>query len=144
MRHFAWILATAVTLFMALLAFSRLSSFYIYTVQDMTVVVGGLVQDTLALYILFPGLTVIAMWLRGLLIHGRKTKVVNVAMFINLIVTAIILGVGVQMVLPGLPIAAAALNIAVLFEIIYLAWQTQRFIPIGLPSFSRVKPEPSV
>lgn len=143
-RQFAWILATAVTLFMALLAFSRLSTFYIYTVQDMTAVVGGLVQDTLALYILFPGLTVIAMWLRGLLIHGRKTKVVNVAMFINLFVTAVILGVGVQMVLPGLPVAAAALNIAVVFEILYLARQTQRFIPIGLPFFNRIKPEPSL
>lgn len=144
LRQFAWILTTAVTLFMALFALTGLSSFYIYVVQDMTEVVGSLVKDSLVLYLLFPGLTVLAMWLRGLLIHDRKTKVVNMAMIINLVITAVILGIGVRLYLPGLPVAAVALNVAIIFEVIFLAWRTQRTIPIGLPSFSRIKPEPTI
>jgi hypothetical protein len=143
-RRFTWTIATAVTLFMLLFTFTGLSSYYIFVIQDMTEVVGNLAQETLVLYLLFPALTVLAMWLRGLLIHDRKTKIVNMAMIINLVVTAVVLSIGVRLYLPGLPVAAAALNIAIIFEVIFLAWRTQRTIPIGFPSFNRIKPEPTI
>jgi hypothetical protein len=34
------------------------------------------------------------MWLRGLLINGRKTTAVNVAMVINMVVTVVVLALG--------------------------------------------------
>lgn len=143
-RRFAGQLAAGVTVFMLFFTLSPLANFYIFVIQDMTQAVGELVQSTLLFYLLFPGLTAVAMWLRGMLIHGRHTKAVNMAMVINIIVTAVVLAIGLQFYLPGLPTAAAALNLAVIFEIIYLVWRTKRAIPFGLPSFKKLKPEPTI
>jgi hypothetical protein len=136
-RRFTLNLALAVTAFMALFVLSPLADFYIFVVQDMTDVVGTLAQSSLVLYLFFPGLAVFSMWLRGLLIHGRQTKDVNMAMVVNLVVTAVILGIGVQLHWPGLPTAAAALNVALTFELLYLSWRTQRLWPIALPLFQK-------
>lgn len=143
-RQFSNRLTIAVSLFMLIFTLSGLSRFYVFVVQDMTADVGQLAQSTLLLYILFPGMTVLAMWLRGVLIHGRRTTDVNVAMGINLVTTFIVLGLGVQLGLPGLPITAAALNLAVFIEILYLAWRTQRFLPIGWSKMAQVKPKPTI
>lgn len=143
-RHFAAYVAIGVSAAMFLFAFTPLADFYIFVIQDMTELVGALTSSVLALYILFPGMTVIAMWLRGLLIHSRATTNVNVAMGINLLVTAVILTIGLHQQWAGLPTAAAALNIAIFCEIIYLAWRTQRFIPIGLPFGKQWQATPSV
>jgi hypothetical protein len=137
LRRFARNLALVLTLFMVLFVFTPLSAFYLFVVQDMTAQVGSLAQDTLVLYLFFPGLTVVAMWLRGMLIHGRHTTDVNVAMAVNLVVTAVTLALGVWLRLPGLPSAAAALNLALISEIFYLSWRAQRLIPVGLFAFSR-------
>lgn len=142
LRRFSRTLATAVTLFMILFILTPLSGFYIFVVQDMTADVGALAQSTLRLYLLFPGLTVLGMWLRGILIHGRHTQEVNVAMGVNLGVTAVVLWLGVQQRWPGLPTAAAALNLALLAEILYLAWRAQRTLPLGLITWHRARPEP--
>ncbi|MCP4359016.1 MAG: hypothetical protein GY796_13430 [Chloroflexi bacterium] len=144
LRRFTGSLTLGVTLFMVLFTFSPLASFYIFVIQDMTESVGELVQLTLVFYLLFPGMTVVGMWLRGVLINGRQTTDVNVAMGINLAVTVVVLGIGLALHLPGLPTAAAALNLAVFCEIIYLAWRTQRIVPIRLFSFSRPKPRPII
>jgi hypothetical protein len=82
------------------------------------------------------------MWLRGLLIHKRHTSAVNMAMAVNLGVTAVILGIGLWAYLPGLPTAAVALNTAVAAEVIYLAWRTQRLIPIGWPTWKQTRTHP--
>jgi hypothetical protein len=134
-RRFTINLALAVTGFMALFVLSPLADFYIFRVQDMTEVVGDLAKSSLVLYLFFPALTVLGMWLRGLLIHGRQTKDVNMAMVVNLVVTAVILGIGLQLHWPGLPTAAAALNIAIIFELLYLTRRTQRILPVQLTLF---------
>ena len=143
-RLFAGYLTLGVTGAMMLFTFTPLSNFYIFVVQDMTEAVGNLTNSTLVLYILFPGLNVIGMWLRGSLIHSRATTDVNIAMVINLIVTIAVLGIGLSNRWAGLPTAAAALNIAIFCEIIYLAWRTQRHIPIGLPFGKQWQATPTI
>lgn len=143
-RRFARNLALVLTLIMILFAFSPLSGFYIFVVQDMTELVGSLARSTLVLYLFFPGLTVVGMWLRGVLIHGRHTTEVNMAMAVNLVVTAVLLGLGVSLGWPGLPSAAAALNLALIGEILFLAWRAQRLIPVGLFAFSRARAKPTI
>lgn len=142
-RAFTGTLALAITLFMALFVLSPLSDFYVFVVQDMTQAVGVLANGTLVWYLFFPGLTVIGMWLRGLLIHSRRTKEVNVAMAINLTVTAVVLSLGVQLRWPGLPTVVAALNLAIVCEILYLTWRSQRVIPTGLALFPRARAKPT-
>ena len=132
-RRFTLNLAAVLTGLMALLIISPLASYYIFTVQDMTRSVGNLALSSLPYFAILPALTAVSVWLRGLLITRRVTNDVNIGMFINMGVTAVTLSVGLSFQLPGLPTAAIALNIAAVCEIMYLAWRTQRYFPIGLP-----------
>ena len=132
-RRFSFNLAAGLTLLMALFTFSPAADFYLFTVQDMTAMVGTLAESSLALFLFFPALATITSWLRGLLINRRVTREVNVGMAINLASTGIILAIGLANRWPGLPTAAVALNAASLIEIIYLSWRTQRLLPQAIP-----------
>ncbi len=131
-RQFTFNLAAVLTGAMILFIVSPLAGLYIFKVQDMTISVGSLAQSSLPYFILLPALTAVSVWLRGLLIHRRVTTDVTIGMLLNMGVTAVALSAGLQLQLPGLPTAAITLNIAVVCEIIYLAWRTQRHFPIGL------------
>jgi hypothetical protein len=120
----------------ALFTFSPLASFYLFGVQDMTAEVGTLAQGSLIYFLPFPALTVIGMWLRGVLIYGRKTTAVNIAMVVNMAVTVIVLAIGLTNQWPGLPTAAVALTLAVLAEIIYLACRARRLVSLNLPKLT--------
>jgi hypothetical protein len=136
-RRFTISMAVAITILLALFVFTPLSSAYIFVVQDMTQVVGELAQSSLALFLFFPALAVFTSWLRGLLIKQRVTNQVNIGMAINLTLTAVMLAAGIALQLPGLPTAAAALNIAALCEVIYLTWRTGRLLAPGISLLSR-------
>ena len=136
-RRFTFWMAAILTLTMALFVFTPLSSFYLFVVQDMTRIVGELALSSLSLFLLFPALAMFISWLRGLLIKRRVTSQVNVGMLINLSVTAVLLAVGISLQLPGLPVAAVALNFAALCEVIYLAWRTGRVLAPDIHLLSR-------
>ena len=135
-RRFSLMLALLVAVGVALFTFSPLARLYLFGIQDMTAEVGTLAQNSLIYFLSFPALTVIGMWLRGVLINGRKTTAVNVAMVVNMTVTVIVLAIGLSGQWPGLPTAAVALTLAVLAEIIYLAWRAQRLVPLGIPGLA--------
>jgi len=128
-RRFSLTLAATVGVVITLFTFSPLARLYLFGVQDMTVDVGTLAQNSLIYFLPFPALTVIGMWLRGVLINGRKTTPVNMAMAVNMVVTVIVLVTGLANQWPGLPTAAVALSLAVLAEIIYLGWRAQQYLP---------------
>lgn len=144
LRRFSYTLSLLITLLMAAFVFTPLSGFYLFVVQDMTPAVGALAQSSLALFLLFPAMAVITSWLRGLLIKQKVTREVNVGMAINLVATAVVLGTGLLLELPGLPTAAVALNVASLGEIIYLAWRTQQVVVPERPLFRAWKAEAMV
>ena len=129
-RRFCLVLAAIVGAGMLLFTFSPLARFYLFGVQDMTAEVGNLAQSGLLYFLFLPSLTVIVMWLRGVLIYGRKTTAVNIAVVVNMAVTIVVLAVGLAGQWPGLPTAAIALTLAVLAEILYLSWRAQQFLPI--------------
>ncbi len=136
-RRFTFKMAAILTVVMALFVFTPLSAFYIFIVQDMTLVVGELARSSLALFLLYPALTVMTSWLRGLLIKRHVTSQVNLGMVINLSVTTLVLVIGVYLKLPGLPTAAIALNLAAVCEVIYLAWRTGRTLRPDIRLLSR-------
>ena len=135
-RRFSLILAAIVGVVVTLFTFSPLARLYLFGVQDMTAEVGTLAQDSLIYFLPFPALTVIGMWLRGVLINGRKTTAINVAMVVNMVVTVTVLAIGLVGQWPGLPTAAVALTLAVLAEIIYLAWRAQQYLPAFTPGMA--------
>ena len=143
-RRFTINLALAITVLLGLFIITPASRFYIFTVQDMTNVVGGLAQSSLIFFLLFPALTTIASWLRGLLINHRATRDVNIGMGVNMVVTAVILAVGLLLTWPGLLTAAIAFNLALVFEIVFLAWRTEQQVPIKIIQRVGWKPKPTI
>lgn len=134
-RRFVVNTAVITSVLMLLFTFTPASRFYLLTIQDTTTEVGQLVLQTLPFLIVFPALTAINFWLRGILIYHRVTTIVNVGMVVNIGITAVILFAGLQMRLAGLPTAAAALNVAMVAEIFILAWRANQLaekpIPLG-------------
>lgn len=143
LRRFSYGLAGVVLLAMLLFSFTPLATGYVYGVQDLTPEVGSLVLASLALFVAYPTLAVLISWVRGLLIQRRSTRHVNIGMFINLGVTISVLLVALAQRWPGLPSAALALNLAVIAEFIYLAWQTQTQLPQNLSLIGRREPAPT-
>ena len=142
LRRFSFTLVGAVTAATAVFALTPLAGFYVFRVQDMTPDVGELALSSLSLFLLFPALAVLTSWLRGLLIHGRHTRDVNVGMAINLAVTGATLLFGLRQTWPGLPTAALALNLASLAEVVYLTLRTRAALPADLPLFGAPRPQP--
>lgn len=130
LRRFSFRMAGGLLILMGLIVFTPLAGFYIFVVQDMTAVVGELAMAAVRLFLFFPALAAITSWLRGLLINSKATRAINMGMAINLTVTAVLLLVGVAAHLPGLPMAAVALNLASVAENLYLGWRAQRVINI--------------
>lgn len=128
-RRFSLIIAAVLIGTTALFVFTPAADYYLFVVQDMETSVGQLVKSGLAIFLLFPTLTALNAWLRGLLINARATTAVNWAMGINLLLTGGILAIGLANRFHGLPTAAVALTAALLAETIYLAWRAQHVLP---------------
>lgn len=135
LRRFSLTLAIATTLLMMAFVLTPLAAWYLFQVQDMSLVVGQLAQSSLIWFLFMPALTVVISWLRGLLIQSSHTRYLNVGMVINITITAILLVLGVVQQWPGLLTAALALNLASVGEIAYLLWRTQQTLPIGYTLF---------
>ncbi|PIE82471.1 MAG: hypothetical protein CSA11_00550 [Chloroflexi bacterium] len=123
-RQFAFNLTIITTGLMLLFIVTPLAGFYIFVVQDMTSVVGDVVQASVVYFLLFPALVTIISWLRGLLINKRVTMAVNLGMVTNLVITAVVLLTGLYLQWSGIFAAALAFNLAAVGEILYLGWQT--------------------
>jgi hypothetical protein len=112
---------------MAIFVLSPLVSFYLLRVQDLVDAVAEIARMGLLLFLLYPGLSLLISWLRGLMINIGVTSVVNAGMVLNLFVTAVILGIGVAADWPGINSAAVALSVAATLELLYL-WSRIRNI----------------
>ncbi len=143
LRRFTLSVTAATTLIIVVFAMTPLATWYVFGVQDMTQEVGDLVLVGLTWFLLYPALTVITSWLRGLLIQGRHTRSVNVGMAINLVITAGMLTIGVWARWQGLPAAALALNLASIGEVLYLLRQLQRNLPVGVSLLGSPKAQPA-
>ena len=120
LRRFSfWLMLISIVL-MLLVLFTPLANWYLYQVQDATSDVGEIAVRGLMAFLLLPAFTVAVSWLRGVLIHWHRTRVINVGMMVNLLGMGIVLIAGIFWQLPGIPTAAIALTIAVVLELAYL------------------------
>lgn len=126
LRRFIGLLAGGSVIGMAVFVFTPLADWYIFTVQDTTDAVGGLVAGGLTIFLLFPGLTMVNFGLRGFLMSSGHTQPINIGMVINLATTAFFLFLGVALTWPGITTGAIAINVAIAVETAYLAWEGRR------------------
>lgn len=143
LRRFNYTLTLVVTALTVLFVATPLSEFYVFRVQDMTAATGAMVLSSLGLFVLFPGLAVLISWLRGILIETRNTRYVNLAMAVNLATTAAVLLLGVANKWPGLTVAAVALNLAAVAEVVVLTRYTQRILPQEARLIGRARTQPT-
>lgn len=136
-RRFSLSLAALSGLGMLLLTSTPLLPFYLDRIQDTEPAIAALAASGTRLFLVFPTLFVLVSWLRGLLISRHATTVVNIGMALNLIATVVVLMIGVAGRYTGITVAAVALNIAVIVELLYLLWRTQLALNAG-PIFGSV------
>lgn len=139
-RRFTFILTAVITILMIIFILTPLADLYLFTIQDVTQAVGELARSGLALFIPLPGLAVLISWFRGLFIHQRQTKFVNVGMGINVLATLIVLGVGMIYNWPGINTAALALSVAALAELLYLWWRIRGLLEFRFTLFDQRTP----
>ncbi len=123
-RRFTRNLAFLSVTLLALFTFTSLSGSYLFQVQDTKLAVGRLVRENLWLFLLVPGMTAFTNWLRGLLIHHRRTLDVNTGIAINLFSLTIALALSLHASAPGIRAAAYAINSAVGLEMLFLFFRT--------------------
>lgn len=130
-RRFSLALAAISAGGMILLVFTPLLPFYLQGIQDAEIVVAELAANGTRLFLVYPALFVLVSWLRGLLIGRHATKAVNAGMLLNLVITALLLALGVAARYHGLTVAAAALNVAIIAELLFLLRRAQKVLNVG-------------
>ncbi len=120
LRSFTLLVAGATTAATALLAFTPLVDLYLRNVIGLAPELLGLARTGIRLGILLPAVTALSSWLRGLLVAKSATGIVYRGMMINLAANGSALLLGVALRLPGVPVAALSLTLAMIVEYIYL------------------------
>lgn len=124
-RRFAWGVALGAVLLLALIAFTSVGELYLTYVTSVPQELVQFVVSGLQAALLLPGLTALQSWLRGLLMKDEATDSIYQAMGINLVVTVVVLVLGVAVNAPGVQMAAVALTIAMITELVFLGWRAR-------------------
>lgn len=120
LRRFSLTLAGGVLAVMVLFAATPFVRFYLSDIQDAAAGVIELTRWGLILLIPLPALTTLVSWARGLLIHQRKTQIVNAGMAVQLSTLVCGLALGLWQQWPGIATAAVTLNIAWGLQFVFL------------------------
>jgi progressive ankylosis protein len=123
LRRFTLGFTALITALTALLVWTPLLDAYLYGVAGVPPGVGVVVAQGMQLALLVPGLTALASWLRGVQVARGATSDVNWAMGLNVLVSMLILGSGLALRAPGIPLAALALTLALVAETCFLYWR---------------------
>jgi hypothetical protein len=129
LRRFSLYVAIGAVLLLALIAFTPLIDLYLGEIAGISPELARFVIPGLRAALLLPGLTALQSWLRALLMKEEATTSIYQAMGLNLVFTAVILVLGVMLGAPGIQMAALALTVAMLAELVFLDKRTRRAIP---------------
>lgn len=113
--------AAAISAAMVLFLTTPLVDAYLLGVQDATQELAEMTRRGLLVLAPLPGLAVLTNWLRGRFMRARLTRVVRSGMVVHLGVLAGTLTVGLAFEAPGIVTASAAMVVAVLAELVFLA-----------------------
>jgi hypothetical protein len=124
-RRFSFSVAVGSVLVLILIAFTPVADFVLHEIMGMSTELASFAVPGLRAALLLPGLTALRSWQRGLLMKGDATSSVYRAMGLNLVITAVALGLGVIFDAPGVQMAAIAMTVALVAELVFLAWRTR-------------------
>ncbi len=127
--RFSLNVAIGAVVFLALIAFTPLADFYLREIAGLSSELASFAVPGLQAALLLPGLTALQSWLRAVLMKGEATGSIYQAMGLNLAVTAAVLAAGVALNAPGIQMAAVALTVAMVAELVFLGCRTRRLMP---------------
>jgi hypothetical protein len=120
LRKFSWLVAGGSTLVMALFVFTPLIGVYLLAVIRVSPELVVFILPGVIAGLLIPALHTGQSWFRGLLMAAKETDNIYWGMGVNLVFTALVLGIGVFFQAPGAPTAAIALSVGTVAEIVFL------------------------
>lgn len=125
LRKFSLLVAAASSLAMALIVFTPLLTFYLVYMMGITARLSQFIIPGAILGLLIPLFQTIQNWYRGVLMSSNATNDVYWGMGINLVLTAVAIGAGVQWQASGVAAATIALSLGLLGETLYLWWRVR-------------------
>ncbi|MFQ5577356.1 MAG: hypothetical protein ACE5G8_10265 [Anaerolineae bacterium] len=125
LRRFCLRVAGVSSLALAVVTFTPLLSLYLFYITGVTAELVRFILPGVVMGLLIPALNGVQSWLRGVLLVGNATGDIYWGMGMNLIITALPLGLGVLWQTGGVPTAAVALSAGLVAEILYLWWRVK-------------------
>lgn len=122
LRRYTMMLAVGTSGILMLIAFTPLYDVYLITILDVPRSILPLVYTGTQLGLLLPFLTVWQSYYRALLMLSDRTAPIYQGMMISFGLTAVLMFGGIAMDVPGIPMAAIALTIGTLAEMVFLWW----------------------
>lgn len=116
MRRFGWLVGVACSLFLFGLSFTPLAEFYFHDLIGVSNELAAMARLGVQMALLMPLAMALVVVSRGLLTAQRRTQPQAIAMAVELVALAVVQVAGVWFGLPGVPVAAAGLTIALLIE----------------------------
>ena len=124
--RFAALLATAVTVATALLAFTPLSRLWFGVVSGLEPELMRLATVGFAFALAWPALDVLRNLFQGIIVHGRRTRSITESMVVFLVVSGalLVLGTGLQSY-PALPYAMVSFVVGTAAQVAWLWWRSR-------------------
>ncbi|HLU82069.1 MAG TPA: hypothetical protein VKZ43_01595 [Trueperaceae bacterium] len=141
LRRFALLLTAAITAAVALIAFTPLSRLWFGIVSGLGDDLMRLATVGFAFALLWPGLDVLRNLLQGVIVHGRRTRIVTESMVVFLVVSAALLAIGTSWrAFPALPYAMTAFVAGTAAQVGWLWWRSRGLVARWVEGHGKTAP----
>lgn len=123
LRRFALTLSAIFLVLMGVLVSTPLLDLYLVGLQDADPAVAALAALGLGLCLPLPAGAILVSWLQGRLIAAGRTRAVNASTFLQLVVLAAGLAVGLAIGTQGMATAVVSLQVSIFAQGLYMAWR---------------------
>lgn len=125
LRHFAFLLSLALSVFLSILAMTPLSRFYFNQVAGLEPSLAALAVPAFGLCVLWPVLSVYSNLYQGVIVYAGQTRYVSESVMISLVITAVLLVIGVMLgSYSGLMIGVTAFISGNMAQLVWLLWRS--------------------
>ena len=126
LRKFAVILSIILSGLLILITITPLSTIWFETISALTPALSMLARSGLWLALLVPALSVWQSWYQGAIVHSRRTRGITEAVFLYLISSAVLFGIGsVWGQVPGLYIGLGVMTISTAIQTLWLWYRAK-------------------
>lgn len=127
LRKFALGLISAVSLGLLVVAATPLSRFWFGTVTGLSEDLIRLARGGLWFALLLPGLSTLQSWMRGIVLHSRRTRSVTEATLVYFVLLVGVLWIGIEWPrYSGVYVGLAAMSVGELAGALWLIWRSRK------------------